>query len=76
MNATPPGRNSKGHGRGNRAVQSRQDASPRPYVVVIVAGQKRGAWGRFADVEAAASVASMLRRHGMLAVVETESAGA
>lgn len=41
----------------------------RRYEVVIVAGERRGSWGRYATPEAAAAIASKLRRLGMLAEV-------
>jgi hypothetical protein len=50
-----------------------QDAA-RPFRVVILAGTKTGEWGKFSSVEAAAEVAAKLRRHGMYAVIEEQTA--
>ncbi len=47
-----------------------EDSTTKSYIVVIVAGEKRGTWGTFADVESAAAVAARLRRYGMIAAVE------
>ena len=40
-----------------------------PFSVIIVAGDKRGLWGRFRTIEAAAEIAKKLRAHGMHAIV-------
>jgi len=49
-----------------------KDSTPKPFAVVIIGGLKRGEWGRFGTLEAAAEVAAKLRRHGMAAdVVDT-----
>ena len=58
-------------GRRDRAWESRRhgDHIPKPFVVVIVAGHKRGTWGSFATLDSAVAVASKLRRHGFNANV-------
>ncbi len=44
----------------------------RPFRVVIIAGERRGEWGAYPTIEAAASVAAKLRQHGMQATVESD----
>lgn len=52
--------------------RGQREQPPRPHRVVIISGCKRGLWGSFSDLGAAASVAARLRQHGMAAAVESD----
>ena len=42
---------------------------PRPFVVRIECGDRAGTWGAYQTLEAAAEIASRLRRHGLAATI-------
>ena len=50
----------------------RREQAPRPHRVLIVAGTRRGEWGRFADLGAATGAVEILRRHGLPAIIESD----